>query len=194
MGRMQENDAAAVAQVLAGDRDAFGVLVERHSQAVFSLAFRMTGNEPDAEEVVQETFMKAYLRLARFESRASFGTWLHRIAVNCALDFLARRRPGHAHTLAVDADPGKDEVLVAAQGPGPERLLLSREVEHKVSDAMAVLTRNERAAFLLRHLEGKSIDDIAAVLGIRSGAAKNCVFRAVQKMRRALETLGAPGR
>jgi RNA polymerase sigma-70 factor (ECF subfamily) len=194
MGRMHENDAAAVAQVLAGDRDAFGVLVERHSRAVFGLAFRMTGNEQDAEEVVQETFMKAYSRLARFESRASFGTWLYRIAVNCGLDVLARRRPGQAHTVAADAGPGGDQALLASPGPGPERLLLSREVEHQVGQAMAALSRNERAAFLLRHLEGKSIDDIAAVLGMRAGAAKNCVFRAVQKMRRALETLVEPAR
>ena len=83
---MEGSDAAIVLQVRAGDIDAFRGLVERHSRKVFHLAFRMTGNEHDAEDIVQETFMKAFRQLSRFESRASFGTWLHRIAANCALD------------------------------------------------------------------------------------------------------------
>ena len=83
--RMAESDAAVVAQVCAGDSGAFRVLVDRHSRPVFRLAYRRTGNQQDAEDVVQETFMRAFRQLRRFESRASFGTWIHRIAVNCAI-------------------------------------------------------------------------------------------------------------
>jgi RNA polymerase sigma-70 factor (ECF subfamily) len=138
--------------------------------------------------------MKAYRRLPRFEARASFGTWLHRIALNCGLDLVARRRP--ARTLGVAGDAGAEDgrEAAAAPNPGPDRLLLGREVGEQVGRAMAALSRHERAAFVLRHLEGKSIDDIASLLGLRAGAAKNCVFRAVRKMRRALEALGAPAR
>src|SRR5437879_4263434 len=93
MRRMDGSDAERVAQALAGDRDAFRVLVERHSRSIFRLAYRMTGNEHDAEEVVQETFLKAYRRLSRFESRSNFGTWLYRIGVNCSLDLMRKRRP-----------------------------------------------------------------------------------------------------
>jgi RNA polymerase sigma-70 factor, ECF subfamily len=86
---MEQNDGVAVALAQAGDSDAFHALVERHSRAIFRLAYCMTSNEQDAEDVVQETFLRAYKRLKQFESRANFGTWLHRIAVNCALRFHA---------------------------------------------------------------------------------------------------------
>src|ERR687898_3073938 len=89
---MPQSDAAAVALARDGNSEAFRALVERHSRAVYRLAHRMTGNAHDAEDVVQETFLRAYKQLARFESRANFGTWLHRIAVNCSID-LIRARP-----------------------------------------------------------------------------------------------------
>ena len=85
---MPQTDAAAVALARDGDSEAFRALVERHSRAVYRLAHRMTGNAQDAEDVVQETFLKAYQQLGRFESRANFGTWLHRIAVNCSIDLI----------------------------------------------------------------------------------------------------------
>ena len=81
-----QTDAAAVALARDGDSEAFRALVERHSRAVYRLAHRMTGSAEDAEDVVQETFLKAYRQLNRFESRANFSTWLHRIAVNCSID------------------------------------------------------------------------------------------------------------
>ncbi len=90
--RMPQTEIATVALASDGDSDAFRTLVERHSRAVFRLAHRMTGNASDAEDVVQETFLKAYKQLGRFESRANFSTWLHRIAVNCSID-LIRSRP-----------------------------------------------------------------------------------------------------
>ena len=89
---MEEADAAAVSRALSGDRDAFRVLVERHSRNVFRLAFRMTGNEQDAEDVVQVTFMRAWRSLASFGSQAGFGTWLHRIAANYSLDIIRQRK------------------------------------------------------------------------------------------------------
>ena len=86
------DDAAAVAQARAGDSEAFRLLVERHSRALFKLAYRMTGNEHDAEDVVQEAFLKAYRSLDRFEERSQVGSWLYRIAANCAFDVLRRRQ------------------------------------------------------------------------------------------------------
>src|SRR4029453_9569276 len=89
---MTHTDAAAVALARDGDSEAFRALVERHSRAVYRVAHRMTGNAHDAADVVQETFLPAVKQLPRFESRANFGTWLHRIAVNCSID-LIRARP-----------------------------------------------------------------------------------------------------
>src|SRR2546422_11779660 len=89
----QGSDAAAVERTLAGDPDAYRVLVERHSRGLFPLAYRMTGNEQDAEENVQDAFLRAFRKLGQIETRANFWTWGYRIAVNCALD---RRRERNA--------------------------------------------------------------------------------------------------
>lgn len=183
---MPHTDAAAVALARDGDSEAFRALVERHSRAVFRLAYRMTGNPQDAEDVVQETFLRAYRQLGRFESRANFGTWLHRIAVNCSID-LIRMRKNHA----TPHDAGDLDTLDAASDreadPTPERLMLSAEVQARVESAMGTLTSMERAAFVLRHFEGHSIDEISRTLGLKANAAKHSVFRAVRKMRLALE-------
>ncbi len=182
--RMEESEARAVARARAGDADAFRLLVERHSHAVFGLAYRMTGNEQDAEDVVQETFLNAYRRIGRFESRSGFGTWLYRITVNCSLD-LIRSRQRHR-----SAEGNSDEnwlASVAAPDPTPDRLAFSEQIQQKVAEALEALSPMERAAFVLRHYEGLSIEQIGEALGRRSDATKNCVFRAVHKLRRALE-------
>ncbi len=180
---MDGSDAAVVARVRAGDSDAFRLLVERHSRTIFRLAYRMVGNEPDADDVVQETFLRAYRRLDRFEARANFGTWLYRIAVNCSLDLL-RQRPRRPDELP--REEPDETAAVADEKASPERMAFGTEVQAKVSSALGSLTEAERAAFLLRHCEGQSIEEIGQVLGLRTSATKHAVFRAVQKMRRAL--------
>ncbi len=175
-------DEVAIDQAKRGDRDAFRVLVERHARPVFRLAFRMTGSETDAEDMVQETFLKAWKQIGRFDGRAAFATWLHRICANCALDHI-RARKGK-QDLHVGDDP---LARVAAGAPSPERLALSSQVTTMLGAALDELSEMERAAFVLRHYEGLSIAEISATLGVQSGAAKHSVFRAVQKLRRALE-------
>jgi len=183
---MPQTDASAVALARDGDSDAFRALVDRHSRAVYRLAHRMTGNPQDAEDVVQETFLKAYRQLGRFESRANFGTWLHRIAVNCSIDLIRGRKHQEMGQDANDLellDSGDDQRV----DPSPERLMLSSEVQERVGRAMGGLTAMERAAFVLRHFEGQSIDEISKALGLKTNAAKHSIFRAVRKMRLALE-------
>lgn len=182
-------DTAAVALAREGDSDAFRGLVERHSRAVYRLAHRMTGNAQDAEDVVQETFLKAYRQLGRFESRANFGTWLHRIAVNCSIDLIRGRKHQETSHDAADLDTLDAAVRDKDQrvDPSPERLMLSAEVQERVSRAMDGLTGMERAAFVLRHFEGQSIEEIGRALNLKANAAKHSIFRAVRKMRLALE-------
>src|SRR5213596_2786422 len=95
-----ESDAVAVERTLAGDRDAFRVLVERHSHNVFRLAYRMTGNRQDAEEVVQEAFLRGYHKLGQFAARSNFGTWVYRIAANYAIDRMRQRQKEEARRAA----------------------------------------------------------------------------------------------
>ena len=184
---MEESDAAAVARALAGDQDGFRVLVERHSRSVFRLAFRMTGNEHDAEDVVQETFLRAYRRLGRFESRSGFGTWVYRIAANCAFDLMRVRQRHEERREQPGGDANEKLLALPAGDPGPERLAFAGELGDKVAAALNELSPMERTAFVLRHFEGLSIEEIGRALDRRTDAAKNCVFRAVHKLRKALE-------
>jgi RNA polymerase sigma-70 factor (ECF subfamily) len=189
MFSMDKNDHAAVRAVLAGDKEAYGALVVRHSQRLFRLAFRITGNETDAEDVVQEAFLRGYQKLESFESRSDFGTWIYRIAVRCALDRIGGRRMDESSRVAEETDPELDEVQVADLAAGPDRLLLSGEIRAMQEMAMHNLTPTERTAFMLRHMEDCSTDEIAAALEIQPNAAKQAVFRAVHKLRRRLAPL-----
>src|SRR5579863_2018387 len=187
---MELNDVLAVSRARSGDTDAFRVLVERHSRSLFRLAFRMTGNQQDAEDVVQESFLRAYKQLGKFDERASFGTWLYRIAANCSLDLVRSRKRRQEHLAPQEPDgPEFDDTVgnLPSAEPTPERMALSGEVRGRVEEAMKELSPTERTAFVLRHFEGMCIEDVSRVLECAPGAAKHSVFRAVQKLRRALE-------
>src|SRR5215472_7639396 len=181
------DSAAVLARARQGDEEAFRVLVEQHSRSVFRLAYRMTGNEQDAEDMVQESFLRAYKQLGRFESRANFGTWIYRITANCCVDLMRARQARHDQSRREDLDAAGQ--MPAGDGPGPERMAESAEIEHHVQTALETLSPLERAAFTLRHCEGRSIDEISTVLGLGTSAAKHSVFRAVRKLRVALAPL-----
>jgi RNA polymerase sigma-70 factor (ECF subfamily) len=172
---------------LPGDaEEVFRRLVEEHSRMVFRLAFRLTGNEQDAEDVVQEAFLKAYRSFNSFDSRASFSTWIHSIASNCAIDLLRRRsrRAGWG-----GGDGALEAEDLPSHRPGPEALARGAEVGAAVAEALDGLSPNERTAFVLRHFEGQSIEVIGRTLNLGENAAKQAVFRAVHKLRRRLSPL-----
>ena len=186
---MLGSDHSVVRAVLAGDKEAYGALVRAHSATVFRVAFRIIGNEADAEEIVQEAFLRGYQRLESYQERSSFGTWVYRIAVNCALNRISRPGIEAEYRHGEETDPEEKTVQVAAKEADPERVLLSREITTAQEMAMQRLTGTEKTAFVLRHLEDRSIQEIAEVLEIAPNAAKQAVFRAVQKLRRELAPL-----
>src|SRR6266480_3644375 len=146
---MEESDAALVTRAREGDQDAFRLLVERHSLRLFQLAFRMTGNEQDAEDLVQETFLRAYKQLHRFDGRAAFGTWLYRIAANCSLDLIrVRKTRNELQPSANDNDTPHWLDRVAAPDPSPERLTHSSQIIDLLEPALQQLTEIERTAFV----------------------------------------------
>lgn len=189
MVRMGKNDHAAIQAVLTGDKEAYGALVKLHGASLFRVAFRITGNEADADDVVQEAFLRGYQKLESFQARSSFGTWIYRIAVRCALDRISGARAADKSRVVETGDPEQAEMQVADDAAGPERLLLNREIAALRERALRSLTPMEQAAFVLRHLEDCGIEEIAAALGIAPNAAKQTVFRAVQKMRSQLAPL-----
>jgi RNA polymerase sigma-70 factor, ECF subfamily len=179
---MHPSDTELIASVRNGDDDAFRLLVERHSRGLFRSAYRITGNAADADDVVQETFLRAYRAAASFDARATFTTWIHRIAINCALDLIdsRKRRDGRHEDL-------EDLSVIASTDATPDRVALGSEMQRAIATAMAGLTGNERTAFVLRHFEGMPLEEIGEILGTRMNATKNTVFRAVKKLRQHLQ-------
>ena len=186
-----DDETALVARARAGDEDAFRELVEGHSRDLFRLAYRMTGSRESAEDVVQESFLKAYKAIHRFDLNSRFSTWLYRIAANSATDLLRRqRRHGEERHREPDPASAGDPIgELEAVEPGPLRLAVSAEIERRVERGLARLTPLERAAFVLRHFEQRSIAEIGRVLGSRTNATKQAVFRAVRKLREDLGPL-----
>lgn len=187
--QMEEGDAAIVRRIRDGEVEAFRILVERHSRALYALAHRMTGNAHDVEDIVQESLMRAYKQLGRFESRAEFGTWIHRIGVNCALDHLRSRKS--REQVIHDGGEGHDDMVASSPAKQPSALqqLADSQIRHHVEGALGVLSVTERSAFVMRHFQEMPLNEIGHALGINENAVKNTIFRAVQKVRRALEPI-----
>ena len=188
---VEVSDAMAVERTLAGDRDAYRVLVERHSRTVYKMAYRIMGNAHDAEEVVQESFLRGYQKLKQFAGNANFGTWVYQIAANYAIDRIRQRNdeearregPGKAGEDSLEVDPLSQ---IPDGSPSPERLAGSAQLADRMQAALAELSPAERTAIVMRHWDGSGIEEIALVLKSNPNATKNTVFRAVQKLRRAL--------
>ena len=183
---MHESDLLVVARARGGDTEAFRVLVERHSRYLFAVAHRLVGNVEDAQDVVQETWLKAHRQLVSFESRADVRTWLTRVTVNCAIDHIRGRRYRELAHDPVDMQQGPLSERAVVAAPAADRLLFGVEMQQRLASALTSLTALERAAFMLRHVEGLSIDEIGTALDLRTSATKHCIFRAVRKMRVAL--------
>lgn len=181
-----------VALARNGDQTAFRRLVEAHARPLFGVCVRITRDATLAEDAVQEALYNAWRHLADFDGRAAFSTWLHRIGVNAALEQL-RRNARHEHEpapAANEADDGADLLdLHADDAPGPDAHARGREIEKRTAAELQRMSALERAAFVMRHCEGESLETIAATLSLNIGQSKQAIFRAVRKLRGALEAL-----
>ncbi len=183
MGNVEQE---AIRRTLAGDRDAFRVLMDRHLPTVLRMTYRVTGNAVDAEEAAQEAFLLAYKKLPGFRKEAAFGTWVYRIAMNCSLNLVERRArdPGWN---AVAIEPGSPtENIAVSPRPTPEAELLRSDALSRRQLAMLTLTPIEHTAFRLRHMEEQLTQVIADALDVPANSAQLAVFRAVAKLRREL--------
>jgi RNA polymerase sigma-70 factor (ECF subfamily) len=163
--------------------------MDRHFCSVARVAFRITGNEADAEEAAQEAFLRAYNKLPSFRQDSAFSTWIMRITMNTAINLVERRKRDlsyHAPRIADEPSIADHTVPIADRQAGPEVSLLNREAVSLRQVAMAELTPMERTAFTLRHMEDVPMAEIAAALNITTNSAKQAVFRAVSKLRRSL--------
>lgn len=189
---MDKAETEAIREVLTGNRDAYRVLMDRYFRSVFRVAFRITGNEADAEEAAQEAFLRAYNKLPGFRQDSAFSTWITRIAMNTSINLVERRnrdRSYHAPRIADEPSADESTVPIADVCASPESILLDSEAASLRRAAMEALTPMERTAFTLRHMEDLPIAEIAAALNVPANSAKQAVFRAVGKLRRSLAPL-----
>jgi len=187
---MANEEARWVAQASEGDAAAFRRLVDSHASALFRVCARITNDRALAEDAVQEAFFNAYRHLSDFDGRAAFSTWLHRIAVNAALEQV-RKRSGRGETELPEGEEADDLLATSVEAiPGPDRRAQSAEIRRDIETELARMSTIERTAFVLRHHEGQSLEEISAVLSLSVNASKQAIFRAVRKLRGALEPVG----
>ncbi len=181
MKRLDETDKTVEREQIRlarqGDADAYGRLVTRHQQTVFNIAYRVTGNRQEAEDVAQETFVKAYRALNRFDTERPFAPWLYRIATNTALNWIKRRRP--------EAELDKETAL-ADPSPGPEAQAIAADTSARLRAAIAALPPNYRAAIELRHFQDLSYQEMSDALDVPISDVKSWLFRARRKLKKVL--------
>ena len=172
----------------AGDRDAFAQFVDATSTHVYRVAVKILGNEQDSEDVLQETYLKAFRSLRDFEGRSSLTTWIYRIAVNEALMLIRRRK-----VQMVSLEDGDDDQDPVGKGMAitdwcclPESDLLSAEAQAFMDQAIQKLSMNLRVVFIMRDMEGLSIQETAEALGISEGVIKARLLRARLRLRQEL--------
>jgi len=184
---VKDDEPALVAAAKAGDISAFETLVGRYERKIFRLAQNITQNREDAEDAMQEAFLKAYEHLADFEGNSRFYTWLVRIAVNQALMKLRKRRP-NVVSLDEEVDTGEDLIPreVEDWGPSPEERYEQSEMGEILSNAVADLDPTFRIVFQLRDIEELSTEETAEVLGLSVPAVKSRLLRARLKLRQKL--------
>jgi RNA polymerase sigma-70 factor (ECF subfamily) len=180
--------AALVRATLEGDADAFRTLVERHQTRLFAVARHYTRHGAEVEDIVQETFLKAFAKLSTFQLQSSFSTWIHRIAVNTALDLL-KRRGRNPVTTVEDPELGLSDGTGPADGarlPAPGAALERAEVAEVTRRALAELPEIFRTVLVLRELEGKSYLELAEILDLSIGTVESRLFRARARFKEAV--------
>lgn len=189
---MEETDLNLVKRARNGDRDAFGELMERYQRKIFGLCYGMVRNKDDAMDLVQETFVKVYKNLGRFEGQSSFYTWTYRIATNCCIDFLRKakrnRTVDYDDAIARDEDDAVDGgmLLPSRLGVNPSKVYGRRELMEKIEEALQSLSENHRQAILLREVEGLSYQEMAEVMEISIGTVMSRLHHARKNMQKYL--------
>ncbi|MDP9055519.1 MAG: sigma-70 family RNA polymerase sigma factor [Acidobacteriota bacterium] len=186
------DEANLIREAQHGNQDAFERLVRTYDQSVLRLAVNLLHSPDEARDVYQEAFLKVFRNLHRFRFDCSFHTWLYRIATNVCLDHLRRRKVRKEEPSVIETPEGPVDqaTRLTEESPAgnPERQLWNRELSAGITAALESLTPRERTVFELRHYEGLRLRAIGEILGTSEEAAKNCLFRATQKMRASLET------
>ena len=193
-GTVQRTDEASLIRAAQrGDERAFEELVRLYDQQVLRLAYNVLRSAEDANDIYQEAYLRVYRNLHAFRFDCSFQTWLYRIVTNLCLDALRKRKVRKEESGTVETADGTVDRMASVEEQrvhgNPQREVLAREMRERIDGALGGLTARERMVFELRHYHGMRLRAIGETLGTSEEAAKNCLFRATQKMRAALGDL-----
>lgn len=188
IGRLDEASLIRAAQ--GGSREAFDQLVRLHDQGVLRLALNLLRSPEDARDIYQEAFLRVYRNLDSFRFDCNFSTWLYRIVSNLCLDQLRKRKTRREESsirLTSEGEVSRFDFVAESRADGdPQRRVLSAEVNQRLQQVLCELSARERIVFEMRHFQGMRLRAIGEALGTTEEAAKNCLFRATQKVRGAL--------
>ena len=180
------SDRELIDRTLAGNGDAFAMIVERFQRKIFRVARSIVRDDVEADIITQDTFVQAYTHLARFQGRAELETWLTRIAINRSRDALRRRRFVSLFTLREDGSESETLIEPVDERPDPERQLMSSQLRKAIGRAERGLSAQQKTIFRLRHYENLSLEDIAEAMGLKAGTVRAHLFRAIHKIRKEL--------
>jgi len=184
------DEASLIRAAQGGDQDAFELLVRAYDQSVLRIALNLLRSPEDAKDVYQEAFLRVFRNLHNFRFDCSFHTWLYRIVTNICLDMLRKRKVRKEESAVLETSGGPVDLLESAPerraDVDPQRQLISGQMRTRIEKVLTGMTPRERMVFELRHYQGMRLRAIGEVLGTTEEAAKNCLFRATQKMRTAL--------
>ncbi len=190
MGNIMHADTALVQRAQANDRAAFNEIVLRYKSKVYNYVFRMVHHALDAEDLTQETFLRAYLSIRSFQSRASLNTWLFRIATNLCIDYSRKNSKAQSLTSSLsmegDGDEGETERDIPDVAFDPQRMLLNKELGLMLNRALSELPEKLRTVVLLYDIEGLPYDEISAIVGCPLGTVKSRLFNARSALREKL--------
>ena len=190
---LREKELEQIRRVRAGEVDAFEYFVRAYQRKLYRLVLSLVRDGAEADNVTQESFVKAFRALPDFKGESSFETWITRIAINAVRDRARRKKPVVSFSdLAAAEDEGSSDVPRAIEptdGTSPERDSLSREIRRRIGEALAALTPRQRAVFVMKHYEERTIAEIGAATGLDEGTVKSHLFRAARKLRQRLEDL-----
>ena len=187
-GTTRVDDTLLIREAQQGNTAAFEELVRQYDRAVLRLAVHLTGSQEDAQDIYQEAFLRAYLKLGSFRFECSFYTWIYRIVTNLALDHL-RKRNSRSRDITTTISPDGEQEAVLDRMPdqsshaSPERSFISRELRGRIIRAMERLSPRERVVFELKHYHGMRLRTVAGILNTSEGTIKNTLFRATHKLR-----------
>ncbi len=185
---MAQNDQILIDRICSGDQAAFYDLVGRYKKKIYHLAYDITGDHHEAEDISQEVFMKAFRALKTFRRDAKMSSWLHQITVNASIDSLRRKSVRHAKSTGELDNVSIQENLVASSTHGfdPVQSTESAQIQNRISQALKKISPKERTVFVMCHYNGLKLNETAEILNVTIGTVKSLLFRAIRKLRKEL--------